>query len=191
MQLYLITHALTLPDRNTAATAWHLSELGMQQAVTLAAQPFWEQVDAIVLSSEPKTRLTVQRVLAQRSLPVVVDVRFDELHRPGWVDDYTARVRQAFLEPAIPAGEWEAADEALARFLAGIDHLCQRFSEKNLALVGHGLTLSLYRAYLLGRRTVDLAEWQQLSFAALAIVDPVAKVILQDFQPIAGQLPRG
>ncbi len=190
-RLYLITHAHTQQDPGTDVAAWQLSELGLQQASTLADQPFWQQVDGIVLSCEPKTRLTVQFVLAQRDLPVIIDGRFDELQRPGWVVDYTARVRQAFLEPDAPAGEWEAASAALARFLLGIDHLCQQFSGKTLALVGHGLTFSLYRAYLLGRPTVELAAWQQLSFATQAIVDPVAKTILQDFQPIAGHLPRG
>ncbi len=190
-RLYLITHAHTRQDPDADVATWQLSELGRQQALTLAAQPFWAQIDRIVLSSEPKTRLTVEPLLGQHHLPVVVDGRFDELQRPGWVADYTARVQQAFLEPDRSAGEWEPASMALARFLVGIDHLCQQFSGETLALVGHGLTFSLYRAYLLGKQTVDLAEWQQLSFAAQAIVDPVAKRVVQDFRPLAGHSPRG
>ena len=85
----------------------------------------------------------------------------------------------------------EAAADALTRFLAGVDDLCGRFPDKTLALVGHGLTLSLYRAHVLGKPKVDLLEWQQLSFVAQAIVDPVAKVLVQDFQPLAGQIVRG
>ncbi|MCX6046555.1 MAG: phosphoglycerate mutase family protein [Chloroflexi bacterium] len=190
-QLYLITHAHTRQDPGADVVTWQLSEVGRTQALALANQPFWTQIDRVVLSSEPKTRLTIAPLLGQRHLPVVIDHRFDELQRPGWVADYTAQVRQAFLEPEIPAGEWEPASKALARFLAGVAHLCQQFSEETVALVGHGLTFSLYRAYLLGKPTVDLAEWQQLSFAAQAIIDPVAKTILQDFQPLAGHRPRG
>jgi broad specificity phosphatase PhoE len=191
MRLYLIMHAHTRQDSGADVATWQLSEAGQKQALALANQPFWTQIDRLVLSSEPKTRLTVAPLLGRHSLPVIIDSRFDELLRPGWVADYTAQVRQAFLEPDISAGEWEPASKALARFLAGVEHLCQQFAEETLTLVGHGLTFSLYRAYLLGKRTVDLAEWQQLSFAAQAIVDPVARIVLQDFRPIAGHSPRG
>lgn len=191
MRLYLITHAHTAQDRQADATQWRLSETGRQQALTLASQPFWAQVDQIILSNEAKTRLTVESVLAQRGLPVFTDARFDELVRPGWTEDYTAQVRQAFAQPALAAGAWEPATTALDRFLAGIADLCQQFPTHTLALVGHGLTLSLYRAYLLGQPQVDLQDWQQLSFAAVALVDPIRKALLEDFQSVAGAIARG
>jgi broad specificity phosphatase PhoE len=191
MQLYLITHALTHQDRATEATQWRLSAQGQAQAALLAQQPFWVQIDRILVSSEPKTRLTVESVLAVRPLPVWSDPLFDELRRPGWTVDYTAQVRQAFAVPDQAAGEWEPANGALQRFLTGIGFIRQEFAGETLALVGHGLTLSLYRAYLLGQTRVNLADWQQLSFAAVALVDPEARHMLQDFQPVAGHSPRG
>ncbi|MEZ4867983.1 MAG: histidine phosphatase family protein [Caldilineaceae bacterium] len=190
-RLYLVTHALTQVEQTAEASHWRLSPAGEQQAHTLAVQPFWAEVTRIVLSQEAKTRLTIEPLLAQRKVPIHVDGRFNELYRPGWVENYGARVRQALAQPDQPAGEWEAATVALARFQAGIADLCQRFPGETLALVGHGLTFSLYRAALLGRATVDYTAWQQLSFAAVALVDPVAHVLLQDFTPIAGQTPRG
>ena len=191
MQLYLITHAHTQVDTTQAAVHWSLSPLGQAQAETLATMPWWAQVDRIVLSSEAKTRLTVAPLLASRALPVAVDARFDELQRPGWTQDYVAQVHQAFAEPNQRAGAWETAADALARFRAGIADLCQLYGAETLALVGHGLTLSLYRAHLLGRPQVDLAEWRTLSFAAVALADPNQRQLLQDFQPVAGQLARG
>lgn len=191
MQLYLITHAHTQVDVNQDAAQWSLSPVGTAQAQTLAAMPWWSQVDRIVLSSEAKTRLTVAPVLAARNLPVLVDARFDELHRPGWVEDYAERVRQAFAQPNQRAGDWEAAAAALARFRAGIADLCQAYRGETIALVGHGLTLSLYRAHLLGQAQVDFAAWRALSFAAVAIVDPTQAQLLQDFQPVAGHIARG
>lgn len=191
MQLYLITHAHTQVDASQDAVHWSLSPVGAAQAQTLATMPWWAQVDRIVLSSEAKTRLTVAPLLAMRALPVLVDARFDELQRPGWSTDYAEQVRQAFADPNQRAGEWEAAAAALARFHAGIADLCQTYPDETVALVGHGLTFSLYRAALLGRPQVDLAEWRALSFAAVAIVDPTQAQLLQDFQPVAGQLARG
>lgn len=189
--LYLITHAHTQAEPDLASARWPLSAYGERQAAMLAQQPFWSRVERIILSSEPKTRLTVAPLLARRPLPVVVDSRFDELARPGWVEEYERRVAQAFANPELPAGEWEPARNALNRFLAGVADLCTQWSGQTVALVGHGLTLSLYRAHLLGHSHVLLADWQGLSFAAVARVDPVVNRLLQDFQAVAGAAPRG
>lgn len=191
MRLYLITHAATQIDKNTEVVAWHLSAAGIEQVARLVALPFWDEVDHIALSSEVKTRLTVAPLLERRTLPTTVDPRLDELRRPGWVDDYTARVRQAFADPLTPAGEWEAASDALARVRAAIDELCHRYSQQTVALVGHGLTLSLYRAHLLGYTHVNLDDWRNLSFAAVALVDPVENKVLSDFAAVAGTIARG
>lgn len=191
MKLYLITHAHTQVDPTQDAVQWQLSASGAQQAQTLAEQPWWAAVDRIVISSEPKTRLTVAPVLAQRALPVLIDARFDELKRPGWTDEYAEQVRQAFANPDQPSGAWEAAAHAQARFLAAIADLCLAYPTATLALVGHGLTFSLYRAYLRGEARVNLADWRTLSFAAVALVAPSARQLVQDFQPVAGHMARG
>lgn len=189
--LYLITHAHTQAEPAIDSSRWRLSTQGERQAELLAQQPFWAQVDRIILSSEPKTRLTVAPLLALRPLPVTVDARFDELVRPGWVEEYESRVAQAFANPTQPAGAWEPASHALNRVLAGVADLCTQWAGQTLALVGHGLTLSLYRAHLLGQSHVLLADWRQLSFAAVAVADPVDGRLLQDFQAVAGALLRG
>lgn len=190
-QLYLITHAHTQIDAGVDATRWHLSPRGQVQAHRLAEQPFWPQVDQIILSSEAKTRLTIAPVLMQRDLPVIMEPQFDELRRPGWVEDYQAQVAQAFALPDQPAGEWESAAHAQQRMVHGIAALGRRFAGQTLALVGHGLTLSLYRAALLGQSRVILAEWQRLSFAAVALVELETGRLLQDFRAVAGESPRG
>lgn len=191
MKLYLVTHAHTEATPLVDARGWSLSTEGERQAALLAAQPFWGVVDRIFISSEPKTRRTVAPVLRQRALPVTVDGRLDELHRPGWVEDYRARVAQAFAAPEQPAGDWEPASVALARILAAVVDMCAQYPDATAVLVGHGLTLSLYRAHLLGQTHVSVDDWRRLSFAAVAIADPVAGVWLQDFVGVAGQSGRG
>lgn len=197
--LTLITHAHTQAAPAVDARGWALSAAGEEQASVLAQQPFWPSIDQLVLSSEPKTALTVQSVTAQRSIPVQIDARFDELKRGGWVGDYGARVEQAFAEPDKPADDWESARVALDRFLAGITDLRHRYRGQRVVLVGHGLTFSLYRAYLLGQSVVDFTDWQRLSFAAVATVelkagvhgDPLPGKFIQDFTPVAVQMDRG
>lgn len=189
--LFLITHAHTRQQPNVDAATWSLSETGLAQAQILGQQPFWDGVDRIVLSSEPKTRLTVEAVLRRRSLPVIVDPRFDELRRTAeWTYDYAARVADVFAHPDQSIGGWEAATHALSRFEAGIVALRHQFAGETLALVGHGLTLSLYRAHLLGQTRVDLEEWRTLSFAAVAQVDLQSQKLMADFVPVAGASSR-
>jgi hypothetical protein len=57
--------------------------------------------------------------------------------------------------------------------------------------VGHGLTLSLFRAHLLGQGEVSMQDWRTLSFAAVAQVDLNAMTLLADFEPVADILSRG
>lgn len=186
MKLYLIRHAHTQIDRNEDAKAWALSDVGQQQATQLATLPFWNDVAGIVLSSEAKTRLTITPVLATRRIPIHVDTRLDELHRSGWMgtDAYAAHVRRVFAYPNQAAGEWESAADALTRVRAAIADFCQIYPNQTVALVGHGLTLSLYRAHLLGQSHVHFPDWQELSFAAVAVVDPQQETLLQNFQAI-------
>lgn len=185
--LYVITHAHTRADARRPASLWELSAVGRRQAEALAQAPFWQGVDRILLSQEAKTRLTVEPLLARRPLPVTVDSRFDELARgEAWVSDYADQVAQAFAEPNQSVAGWEPASQARDRFLAGVRHACERFAGQVLALVGHGLTLSLYRAHLLGRSRVQMDDWRNLAFASVAQVDPVKNVLLADFRPVEG-----
>jgi len=191
-KLYLITHACTRQIPNLDAARWQLNDVGRLQAEELARQPFWQNVDRLLLSSEPKTRLTVAPFLQGTSVPVEVDARFDELNRtPEWIGDYTARVAETFRCPRESVAGWEPAADALARFRAGIADWGARHPMETLAIVGHGLTFSLYRAYLLGRSTVALRDWQRLPFAAVACVENDR--IIQDFAVPPGVpiLPRG
>lgn len=178
--LYLIAHAHTRQIPDTDARGWSLDHVGQQQAVALAQQPFWERVERILLSNEHKTRLTIEPLLQARALPVHEDDRFDELHRtPEWTYNYAARVAAVFRWPEASIAGWEPAVQALARFQEGVAAWTARYPNGTFALVGHGLTFSLYRAHLLGLPRVALPEWHELAFAAVALV--IDGRLIEDF----------
>lgn len=191
MNIYLITHAQTQMDRDTDVRQWKLSAVGERQAEALARQPFWDTVTCIVHSSEEKTRLTVEPVITQRGLPTWTEGRFDELRRPGWSENYVEQVAEAFAHPERSSGDWEPAREALDRFRDGMTLLRKRFVSETVAVVGHGLTFSLYRARLLGHPQPRLEEWKKLSFVSVAQVNLLTERLIQDFEPVAGYAPRG
>jgi broad specificity phosphatase PhoE len=182
MQLYLITHAHTEQLPEMAADAWRLSARGVEQAQALAAAPFWAGVNHIVVSSEPKTWLSVAEVVATRGLPVWIDSRLDELRRSGWSEDYAAQVKAAFDAPSQSSSGWETVDSVQARALAALEDLYNRFSGETLAVVGHGLCLSVARASILGQSNVDFSAWQRLSFASTCAISLHPPALISDFE---------
>ncbi len=181
MKIYLVTHAHTTQERDAVVDVWRLSARGLLEARTLAEAPFWSEVARVIVSSEPKAWLTVAQVVTARYLPVWIDARFDELRRGGWVDDYAARVAAALAAPEHSMGGWEAVGNVRQRAGQALEDVAGRFPGENLALVGHGLCLSILRAALLGQRQVDFAAWQSLPFASVACLDWESRTLLQDF----------
>ncbi len=185
MQVILITHAHTEIEREADSRVWQLSDEGRTQALELAQADFWPEVNRVVVSSEPKTRLTIEAVCRQYDLPIWVDDRFDELRRGGWIENYEAAVRAALGHPDVSYAGWERATDALRRGLDGLASLSGRYPGETVALVGHGLQLMLLRAHWMGHKTVDPDEWARLPFAGFARIDLDGPHILADF-PLGG-----
>jgi broad specificity phosphatase PhoE len=179
--MYWITHAHTEQIAGVAADAWRLSARGIEQAGALTSAPLWEQLDRVVVSSEPKTWLTVAKAVEEWRLPVWVDCRFDELRRGGWCEDYAAQVAAAFADPLQSIPGWETVESVRERAWRGLADLQQRFAGETLALVGHGICISVLRAMILGHDHVDLNAWQRLSFGSCATISLDPPAVLDDF----------
>ena len=178
--LYLVRHAHSQQTALPVET-WPLSELGRQQAQRLAELPFWQDVHIICASIEPKALQTAQTVATRRDLPVepVFDLR--ELRRPGsLVGDYESAVRQAFNNPTTSVDGWEPAGEAQMRIVTAIERLLMLHEDKTLAVVSHGLALTLYLAYLTDI-SPSLELWHSLPFASAIQVDLEVRQTLAHF----------
>jgi broad specificity phosphatase PhoE len=204
MIVHLLTHAHTHQQPAVDSRHWALSDVGKAQAAALIQAPIWARVCALVVSSEPKTRLTAEPVAEHYNLPIYVDARFDELQRGGWIDDYAATVTAAFAAPTESIAGWETATSALSRALDALADWEAQASHSappgdargEIAIVGHGLSLSLLRAWFLTHAALDSAaeravninqvyvdadEWRRLPFGAWATFDTEARRIVQDF----------
>jgi broad specificity phosphatase PhoE len=189
VRVYVITHVATAQDPSLSPENWALSPLGEEQARRLADAPFWTEVTQVIVSAEQKSYLSVSQIVAARKLPVWVDSRLDELRRDGWVGDYRKQVAMVLGQPAKAVGEWEPAAQTQARALAALSAIHRRFAPGPVAIVGHGLSLSLVRARFLGYETVRFDEWSRLSFGAVACLDLKQRRWLEDF-PLASSLIR-
>jgi 2,3-bisphosphoglycerate-dependent phosphoglycerate mutase len=160
---------------------WPLSDLGHEQAQKLAALPFWQDVQIICSSTEPKALQTAQIVATRRNLPIepILDLR--ELRRSGDpVPDYEAAVQAALQNPSSSVNGWEPAGEAQTRTVTAIERLLILHEDKTLAVVSHGLVLTLYLADLTDTApTLDL--WKSLPFASAIQVNPETRTILNRF----------
>jgi broad specificity phosphatase PhoE len=178
--LYLIRHAHTQQTMLPVET-WPLSELGRQQAHKLAEQPFWQEVHIICTSVEPKAIQTAQIVAERHDLPVKPSFDLRELRRPGGhVSDYESAVRQVLENPERSVNGWEPAGEAQTRIVTAIERLLALHENETLAVVSHGLVLTLYLAYL-ADATPTLDLWHSIPFASAVQLDPETHQILAHF----------
>ena len=178
--LYLVRHAQTQQTLLPAET-WPLSDTGIQQVRKLAELPFWSEVHLICSSWEPKAIQTAQIVAERHNFSVepVFDLR--ELRRTGdRAADYEAAVREVLENPLKSYHGWEPAGEAQTRIVTAIERVLMLHEDKTLAVVSHGLALTLYLAYLTDTQpTSDL--WHSLPFASAIQVDPEARQTLAHF----------
>jgi broad specificity phosphatase PhoE len=144
----------------------------------LAELPLWQEVQIICTSVEPKALQTAQIVAARHDLPIEPHFDLRELRRPGdRVADYESAVRQALENPTMSVNGWEPAGEAQTRIMTAVERLLMLHEGEMLAVVSHGLVLTLYLAYLTDSApTLDL--WHSLPFASAVQVDPEARKIL-------------
>ncbi len=172
MKLYLVRHGAVTMQPEQPSAQWHLSPEGRTTVDTLADEPFWPQVRGIHTSAEPKAEATAQRIAARHALPIRIEPELREVERP-WTDgDYADAVRRYLADEALDG--WEPRDQALARVRSCIDGIVKRHEGVDVAIVSHGLALTLYVAALLDL-DCDKAHqlWSHIRFPDVAVLDPV------------------
>lgn len=170
-KIFLVRHAETEQSHDDA-TFWPLNDNGEKQVQSLAQQPFWTEVKAIITSDERKAVSTVDRIAFERKIPLFMHPGLRELRRtPEWIEDYEARVLEVFQKPAISIGGWERAAGAQSRILATVDELIARYDPEPFAIVSHGMVLSLLLATLNNITGQVFDVWQQLGFATVVLIE--------------------
>jgi broad specificity phosphatase PhoE len=160
--LHLVRHAAVTVRPEIDGPLWHLSPEGRAGADALAGEPFWQDVERLLASSEPKAYGTGQRIAAKHGLPLRIEHDLREVSDRAWVaGGYEELVRRYF------AGEnvgWEPRDAALARVRACIEAIAST-ADGDVAVVAHGLVLTLYLSDLLGLDSPAAFElWSRIRF---------------------------
>ena len=173
--LYLVRHGRPLIDRALPPHEWPLDPAYADDVRALRTRL---PVRADWFSSpEPKAHATA-RLLTDRPVEVVPDLREQERHSTEWVDDFAGVVRRAFDHPDQPASAgWEPLVHTRQRVVAAVKDILRRQRDRDpgrdrvIVLVGHGTAWTLLRADLLGEEP-DLTWWSRLAMPDLASCEP-------------------
>ncbi len=167
--LYLIHHARA-QMMGDAAARWPLSEQGRREAGVLARQDFWREVKLICSSPEPKALQTAEPAARRWGIPLETVRCLHELRRPRLVPDYETVIAHIFAEPEVSIAGLEPAARAAERFTRCLENLVEAHPEPTLAVVSHGLVITLFLARL-ENRWPTVAEWRAVPFTGLAVID--------------------
>jgi 2,3-bisphosphoglycerate-dependent phosphoglycerate mutase len=182
-RLYLIRHACAQMVGD-AAEHWPLSEEGRREADILARQDFWRPIDLLFSSPEPKALQTAESVIRRWGIPLEIVECLRELRRPRWVADYQHLIAQFFTAPQESVAGMEPAAQVAERITRCIKELVAAHSGQTLAVVSHGLVLTLFLARL-ADRWPTMAEWRAVPFAGLIVVDTIRWRPIQNWSSVS------
>lgn len=151
---YFLRHGETKVDKDVPISKWVLSETGELQAKKLAANGVFKDADLIFLSSEDKAFQTALPIAESLGIKVIKLPDIVELNRDNGVflqaEDHEKTIKQCLENLDDSFNNWETAAHALERFEKKIDELDKQHENKKILIVGHGFTINLYFAKLLG-----------------------------------------
>jgi len=163
---------------------WPLSEEGQREAGVLARQNFWREVELIFSSPEPKALQTTRPAARRWGVPLETVDCLHELHRPQPVHDYEMVIARLFAEPETSIAGMEPAAQAAERITRCLKGLVASHPEQTLAVVSHGLILTLFLARL-ENRWPTVAEWRAIPFTGLAVMDTTTWRLIKGWSSVS------
>lgn len=170
--ILLVRHAHTAQSEADART-WPLSERGRAEAAQLARWGGWRDVQVIVTSTEAKAIETAAAIIAAHPHIVMLPSveALSEVDRGAiFIADYESAVAAFLAQPEASPYGWERAADARARFVTAITEVLSPYPDASVAVVAHGLILTLYLSTLIGGSPADIAHWRTIPFASIARV---------------------
>lgn len=168
---YFLRHGETKVDKNVPVSQWILSETGEVQSKQLVQGGVFNEIDIIFSSTENKAYKTALPTAKSLGKEVIKLEEIVELNRDNGVflevKEYEKTIKQCLEHPDVSFNSWETANQALERFSKKISDLDKDYENKKILVVGHGFTINMYFAKLLGvldkvyerMNTNNFADW--------------------------------
>ena len=168
---YFLRHGQTNVDRSVSISKWVLSDTGEVQAKQLDKEGIFKDIDLIFSSTEEKAYKTALPIADSLGKDVTKLEEIVELNRDKGAfitaEEYEKTIKQCLDHQMESVNNWETAAHALDRFSDKISELDKEYDNKKILVVGHGFTINLYFAKLLGAldkaherlNTNNFADW--------------------------------
>lgn len=147
-------HGETKVDKNTPVSKWVLSEKGKDQADKRTEEGSFDEVDIIISSAEEKAYQTAKPTAEKLKKAITRLLELNELDRDKGnfmaPEDYEETIKRCLENPDESFNNWETANHALERFSEKIVEIDKEYESKKILIVGHGFTINMYFARLLG-----------------------------------------
>ena len=151
---YFLRHGKTKVDSGKPISQWVLSDVGEEQALKCAQSGIFDEVDVIMVSGEEKSFQTAKPIADKLKKEIDKVEEINELDRDkgGFLssEKYEETVRYCLEHPLEIVNNWEMASKALKRFSKKIEEIDKEYENKKILIVGHGYTINMYFAHLLG-----------------------------------------
>src|SRR3989344_9068519 len=152
---YFLRHGEAEKDKKLPISKWKLSDMGIKQAIKLANERTFQNIDIVFASTEEKAFQTAKPIADSISKEILQVFELGELKRDkgGFMnaEEYEKTLRFCLENLTQSLHNWETADHALTRFLKKIGEIDNKYEGKNILVVGHGFTINLYFAQLLNK----------------------------------------
>lgn len=179
-QLWLIRHGETDWNKNQrfqGSSDQPLNERGTAQAKSLTDRLKDEHFDAVYSSDLQRAHQTAQYALETQSTIIQTDARLREIDFGIFEGLTWEQIRTQYPEELA---EWEAdrnqnphggetLDRVVARVDAVLSDVVMRHSQQKIALFGHGGTLAIMLALLMGTDPVNWWQYRMLNCAVTVV----------------------
>lgn len=154
-KLIFITHPAVIIDPKTPIDQWSLSEKGRQEVEALGSENFWNSVDVIYSSSEPKATTVVGIVSKKRSIALPPDYKRDclgEIRNRTFIEPskFSVAVGEWYAHLTENPNGWESVADAQKRIVECVTSLMTKNKGKTVVMVGHGGTGTLLLCQIKG-----------------------------------------
>ena len=173
--IVFLRHAETVIDQNTPVDKWIISKKGEEIAKKIVSSGCFDDVEIIVASEEKKAIQTANFIAERLGKKIITSSDFNELKRIGdyigGKQEYEKQVKMVFEKGYSEIKEWEIARSALRRIKRAVEKLNNKYSNKKILVVSHGIILSLFFGYLLGISKEEyFKRWKRMEFCGWGII---------------------
>jgi broad specificity phosphatase PhoE len=187
---YFITHPEVVVDPEKPVPRWHLSDQGIHQMRSFAANADLGHLSAVWARAETKAIEAAGLLAGHFGLPVNVHHGLHENDRSatGFLPppEFERMADAFFAKPEESVWGWERAVDAQTRIAAAVDEILRGFSGRTIAFVSHGGVGTLLLCKCLGIPISRSAD--QLSQGHFWAFEVATRRVFHQWREIA---PRG